>query len=157
MQQLTLTQAPTPAQLEILSNINPNTKWVAGRKIKLVEKSENRATHSFSDSVHAYGTITYMDPKVFALASTGSLPCGDYDHKGECDSQKPADVTEITLARLMQARDSYRPQTLTCQPSPYDEGQMAAQRGMGEGSNPYDIWDHEAHFEWLAGFEDGYE
>mgnify|MGYP000215101808 CR=1 FL=1 len=85
----------------------------------------------------------------WAAVSRGSVP------QIACVSLQPqtaADVVPIQKARLEAARQSYRPERLTVNLSPYDEGQMAAERGKGTKACPYTEFDPE-YDEWMEGYE----
>lgn len=156
MRQLTLTMNPTPAQKAKLTKLlgTPN-KWVANRKISLVEKSEKptRPYHLVHDCDHRPNGIIYRQPSCFDMPSTGSLPCGDYDHREVCEGQQAADVPSIQKIRLMVARENYRTPKVDVNLSPWEHGRAAAQAGKGEKACPYEILSPE-YFEWLDGFEE---
>ena len=101
---------------------------------------------------HKYGTINYFAPRCFALASIGSLPCGDYNHREACDGQAPADVTPIEVVRVITAE---RPDwnKVDVNLSPWEHGRATAQAGKGMKACPYEKLSPE-YFEWLDGFEE---
>lgn len=150
---LTYEQQQNLLKLAAFCSQESNAKWVAARKIKLVEKSEKPTLHN-SDPHRSLGGIFYFTPVCFGMPSTGSLPCGDYDHREQCDGQQPANVTSIQKVRLMQARDKYRPPKVDVNLAPWEMGQAAAMGGKGQHGNPYDLMtETEQYLEWMDGYE----
>lgn len=110
--------------------------------------THTRPQFGMADS-HRYGTINYIKPKCFELPSTGSLPCGAYNHKDVCEGQGPAIVTDIEKVRVTQTPTP----RLTVNLSPWEHGQLTARAGKGEKNCPYEpLTDN--YFEWMDGYEE---